>query len=93
MKLVARGENDGRQQQVEEVLVVKVDEVTDRVETGDSKDQANGHAAEDGHDSFVYGGDSALLHGVAGAEGYNEQHEEDEDGPGGIVLCLRGVIA
>jgi hypothetical protein len=81
VELVAGREDDGRQQQVEEVLVVEVDEISDRVEARDAQDQADGHAAEDGDDGFVDGRDLALLHGVAGAEGHDEQHDQDEDGP------------
>ena len=44
VQLVARSENDGRQEEVEEELVIKRDVVLDELGGGKSQDETNDHA-------------------------------------------------
>lgn len=81
MQLVARGEDDGWEEQIEEILVIEADVVLNGATGRDANDQADDHADEDGDDGLVDGLDLALLEEVAGEEGCDEQHYDDEERP------------
>ena len=89
VQLVAGGENDGREEEVEEDLIVEADQVADRVARGDEEDEADGHAEKDGYDGLVDRRHLFLLEHIASEEGGDEEHDADEERPGGEQLLLR----
>lgn len=46
MQFVAGGKDDGRQEQVEEHLIVKADGISHRGDCGEAEDEANDHSCK-----------------------------------------------
>jgi hypothetical protein len=81
MQLIARGQDDGRQQEIEEHLGVEAHGLADRGHGCQAQDQAHEHAGEDGQDRLVDGLDLARLQDVAREQGHDEQGDEDGQPP------------
>ena len=91
MQLESTGQNDRREQEVEEELIVAADDIEDKVNSRDSQDQPNQHPREDGDDGLMDGLDLLLLQHVAGEEGNDQEHDGDEERPRGGDLLLGGL--
>lgn len=82
LELVARVEDDGRQQDVQQDGRLEGDHVLDDVAGCEADEGADEHAAEEGDDGFVDGTDAAHFEVVRDPEG---QDQEEED-----LRALRG---
>ena len=81
VELVARRENNRRQQQVEKDARVETHQGAHRVLGRHDEDQSDRHAGKDGDGRLVDGRHFFLLQHVAGEEGDDEEHDRDEERP------------
>lgn len=88
MKLISTSEDNRRQDQVEEELIVESDGIQHRLHRRQPQDQTNNHARKDGNDRLVHRLDLLGAQDIAGEEGEDEQGDEDQQRPGGVDFFL-----
>ena len=95
MQLISTGQNNRRKKQVEEELVVEADSVQYTRNHGQAQYQTHDHSRKDGYNRLMYCLYLFTAQNIAGEESYNQEEDEDEQGPRGedLLLACVGVFS
>lgn len=89
MQLIPRRQNNRRQKQIKKELIIERDTILNRRLGTQPNNQPDKHARENRQHGLMHRLDLPLLQDIAREQGEDQQHDQDEEGPGTEEFFLR----